>query len=243
MSCHRHVFRTAPAAVFAAVQRWGRRNNVHKLTLLVQTYEKPCVKRTRIAEEKAYYPRWFYLRYATEVIRYSLKHHLRMGQEVDPNDDQRLDAVKPLRLPSSEERRRHLRHMEDELALLHKQIIEMDAVCAVTGAKKSAASRDPLHVSAADILAEVESAHGRVLSFPAFLRRFYRPSAYSHSWSVNELRILHLRLTRFVKLVLDIHSTRELLALEEGRHARWGKSLSEEELGKLFDAKRLDLPA
>ncbi|CBZ56067.1 conserved hypothetical protein [Neospora caninum Liverpool] len=243
MSCYRHVFRSAPAVALAEVQRWGRRNNVHKLTLLVQTYEKPCVKRTRIAEEKAYYPRWFYLRYATEVIRYSLKHHLRLGQGFDPNDDQRLDGLKPLRVPSTEERRQELAKMEGELASVQKQIVEMDVVSVITGARKSLASH-PLHVSAADILAELEASQGRLLSLSAFLRRFYRPgNASSQSWSLSELRILHLRLARFVKLVLDIHATRELLALQDGRHARWGKSLSEEELGKLFDTKRVDLPS
>ncbi|PFH38131.1 hypothetical protein BESB_004720 [Besnoitia besnoiti] len=242
MSCYRHVWRSAPAVALSDVQRWGRRNNVHKLTLLVQTYEKPCVKRTRIAEEKAYYPRWFYLRYCAEVIKYSLKHHLRLGAPLDPKDDQRLDCIQPLQMPTAEERRSELARLEEELTSLHKQILEMDAFSVITGAKKSLATSDPLHVTAADILEEVERRQGRLLSLSAFVRRYYRPqSAASRSWTLSELRVLHLRLERLVVLVLEVQSLRDLLALEDGKCAKWGKGLKEEELVKLFDTKRIDL--
>lgn len=63
----------SPLASLSKVFQWGKRWRVHRQTLLMQNYEKPCFKRTRIAEENAYYPRWFYLKYTTEVLKFSLK--------------------------------------------------------------------------------------------------------------------------------------------------------------------------
>lgn len=59
---------------------------MHKITLLSQTYEKPTTRRNRLAEERAYYAKWFYLKYATEVVKFSFKKYVSLQIQVINHD-------------------------------------------------------------------------------------------------------------------------------------------------------------
>ncbi|PHJ22891.1 hypothetical protein CSUI_003257 [Cystoisospora suis] len=206
MACHVHVYgrrgggalgaskstgsSSSLLASLAQVFKWGKRWRVHKQTLLIQTYEKPCIKRTRIAEEKAYYPRWFYLKYATEVLKFSLKNHLRLDSAYNRDrllfDEQRLDAdprggggafgggedsLYP-RYAVKSEREKLLKELEDELLDIHKKILRMDYFDVVTQTPKNPLSRSSLHIAASDILREVEENIGRIPPWRVFYQRY-----------------------------------------------------------------------
>ena len=55
------------------IYSWGRSNKIHQITLLMQTYEKPTIKRNRITQERSYAAKKHYLKYAAEAIKYASK--------------------------------------------------------------------------------------------------------------------------------------------------------------------------
>lgn len=61
---------------FAQLQRFAKQNGAMKRTFHIQRREFPCMARRRKMTERVYYAKWHWLKYCTQVVRYSVNRGL-----------------------------------------------------------------------------------------------------------------------------------------------------------------------
>ncbi|VWU49312.1 conserved protein, unknown function [Hepatocystis sp. ex Piliocolobus tephrosceles] len=84
---------------FKEIYQRGKSLNIHKTAFLSQTYEKNCWRKTRVREEKVYYKKYNFLKYAYDVVNYGINNNLKFQVEdkqiveedsyIDEDDEER----------------------------------------------------------------------------------------------------------------------------------------------------------
>ncbi|KAF8817890.1 hypothetical protein IE077_003093 [Cardiosporidium cionae] len=126
MSLHRVVGEKKLLDVYREVYKWGKTHDVHKMTNLVQNYEKYCWRRVRLTEEKMYFRKWHYLKYACEVVRFSEKNNLRNATPFHPEDSMRLASITPGSISSIDGISKRLKEIVVELNQQRERVLQID---------------------------------------------------------------------------------------------------------------------
>ncbi|OEH77908.1 hypothetical protein cyc_05367 [Cyclospora cayetanensis] len=223
----------SPLGALREVNRWGRRTGVHRVALLSQYYEKPTTRRNRIAEERAYAAKRSYLKYAAEMIKYSINNHLLLPCPSDALDEQRLPSLAPKPFLSAEESIQRLQEVDAQLRDTEATIKLMDTHSPLTAAERSTSSSR--FVSASRVLSEVHHAVGSVPSLASLKRRLQ-----TRGWIPGEVNALWIQLRVYTDLVLERQRLRDSIAAAEGRAAKWSQGYSEAETAKIAQFARRD---
>lgn len=217
----------SPLGALRDVHRWGRQTGAHKISLLSQTYEKPTIRRNRIAEERAYYAKWFYLKYATEVIKYSFKNHLLLAPPFDMEDEQRLTSLREKGFFTAAEAQAKLKQIEIEMDVAEAAIKAMDAFSPITAAKRVPTAS--LFTPASRVMSEIEKNRGVIPPLSALRKRLE-----GRGWTGEETAALRAQLVTWSELRLERQKLRDIVAADEGRAAKWACGYSNAELKRLI---------
>ena len=71
-----------PIAPFRSIFRNAKRKNVTQTQYIQARREKPCYKKQRLKQEKAYFKKWSYVKYCHQVVKHAMKHKLPFGQRL-----------------------------------------------------------------------------------------------------------------------------------------------------------------
>ncbi|KAL8438444.1 hypothetical protein Efla_002194 [Eimeria flavescens] len=217
----------SPLGALREVHRWGRRTGVHKISLASQTYEKPTTRRNRIAEERAYYAKWFYLKYAAETVKHALKNHLLLAAPVDAADEQRLTALKPKGFSTAEEAKERMQAVLRLLHIAEAALMGMDRYSPITGAPREASPSSPSR-PVSRLLRQVASRGGQLPSLSALQQQLQ-----GQGWSGEEAAALRLQLAAWVELKLERQRLEDLVNAADGRTAKWATGMQQAELERL----------
>ncbi|KAL8275376.1 hypothetical protein Esti_000698 [Eimeria stiedai] len=216
-----------PFGALREVHRWGRRTGAHKISLLSQTYEKPTLRRNRIAGERAYYAKWFFLKYATEVVKHAIKNHLLLPAPVDCLDEQRLTSLRFKGFFNYEEAREKLRKVEEKLKAAEVALQAMELFNPLTGERRASSSNSSPVVFR--LLSEVSRKKGFLPSLSNLLKHHLERRA----WTSEEAIVLRIQLKEWRNLVLEKQQLSDLLEAADGKAAAWASGFSQVDLEAL----------
>eukprot|EP00922_Rhytidocystis_sp_ex-Travisia-forbesii_P008255 GHVS01012162.1.p1 GENE.GHVS01012162.1~~GHVS01012162.1.p1 ORF type:complete len:399 (-),score=81.31 GHVS01012162.1:97-1293(-) len=98
-----------------------------------ETFERLNIRKQRERRAASYWAKWNYIKYCTEVIKYSHRHHLVSAQPFRRNDEMRLIGDPWLCPKSSDQLSDELDEITEQLKVAQQKILSLDTIDGITG--------------------------------------------------------------------------------------------------------------